>query len=884
MFVADDLVAWLIGLLADASVKKLTTLVRGTDQQRALRQAATAAIQRTGEQLVPSGGEQAEQLATAIGKVFRDPAPDAGVAGQETLLEALQAGIAGKLAVLDEPGAGQFSAQLPGMPGEVLAETLAHHLVREIMVRGSRGGPLAPLADQLNHDVTHLQGQRLEGMLAQLAAQVTALAQAGVAPVAPRKPVRLPPRPAFLAGREELLAGLDTRLAGDDPGPQTVALYGLGGAGKTSVAVEYAYRHLAEVEVAWQFPSEDGTVLAAGFAELAAQLGARGAADARDPVASVHAVLAVFAATWLLIFDNAADLASVAEFLPPAGPGRVLITSQNAAWPGQVLDVPMLDRDAAAGFLASRTGDPDQQGALVLAVELGGLPLALEQAAAYTQATGGTLASYLASFRRRRADLLGRGEPTGYHQTVATTWRLAFEDLQQAAPGAVGLLRLLAFCAPEAIPLRLLLQPRPGLAGQLGGEVAPVLVPLLEDELAARDVIAALRRYSLVTPAADGSVSVHRLVQAVTVDQMPAGLIAAWQRAAATVIEAALPDDPTQRETWPPYDLLLPHALAALSPDSDGMERVSTYLGHSGSYGAARDREREIVETRARILGPEHPDTLTARNNLAFWTGLAGDPDGARDQLAALLPIREQVSGPEHPDTLIVRADLARWTGEAGNAAGARDQSAALLPVVERVSGPEHPLTQDARLNLARWTGLAGDPDRARDQFAVLLPIRTRVFGAEHMYTLSTRSHLAYWTGEAGDPAAARDRCAELLPVLVEVLGPEHPDTLAARGNLARWTGEAGNAAGARDRCAELLPVLVEVLGPEHPDTLAARGNLARWTGEAGDAAGARDQFAALLPVRERVLGAEHPVTLTTRARLAYWTREVDSGGGSGVK
>ena len=253
MFVADDLVAWLIGLLADASVKKLTTLVRGTDQQRALRQAATAAIQRTGEQLVPSGGEQAEQLATAIGKVFRDPAPDAGVAGQETLLEALQAGIAGKLAVLDEPGAGQFSAQLPGMPGEVLAETLAHHLVREIMVRGSRGGPLAPLADQLNHDVTHLQGQRLEGMLAQLAAQVTALAQAGVAPVAPRKPVRLPPRPAFLAGREELLAGLDTRLAGDDPGPQTVALYGLGGAGKTSVAVEYAYRHLAEVEVAWQF-------------------------------------------------------------------------------------------------------------------------------------------------------------------------------------------------------------------------------------------------------------------------------------------------------------------------------------------------------------------------------------------------------------------------------------------------------------------------------------------------------------------------------------------------------------------------------------------------------------------------------------------------------
>ena len=126
----------------------------------------------------------------------------------------------------------------------------------------------------------------------------------------------------MLAGREALLSALDARLsAGDGPTPRTVALCGLGGAGKTSVAVEYAYRHLDEVEVTWQFAAEDTTVLAAGFAELAAQLGARGLADARDPVASVHAVLARFPAPWLLIFDNAADMTSVAAFLPPPGPG-----------------------------------------------------------------------------------------------------------------------------------------------------------------------------------------------------------------------------------------------------------------------------------------------------------------------------------------------------------------------------------------------------------------------------------------------------------------------------------------------------------------------------------------------------------------------------------
>ena len=373
--------------------------------------------------------------------------------------------------------------------------------------------------------------------------------------------LRLAPRPAFLAGREELLAALDARLAGgEDGGPRVVALCGLGGAGKTSVALEYAHRHLAEVGVAWQFAAEDPTVLAAGFGELAAQLGA--GADARDPVASVHAVLAAFPAPWLLVFDNAPDRASVAGSCRRPGTGRVLITSQNPIWPpGQVLEVPVLDPEVAAGFLVNRTGDPDGQAAAELAGELGGLPLALEQAAAYMQATGDSLAGYLALFRQRRAELLARGEPTGYAKTVATTWALAFDRLQQAEPGAAGLLRLLAFCAPEAVPLRLLLQPRPGLAGKLGPDVAPVLVPLLEDPLAAGDAIAALRRYSLVTPAGDGPVSVHRLVQAVTADQMPAELAGQWRQAAAALIEAAIPAD-----TDLPRDLAGLRGAAAARP------------------------------------------------------------------------------------------------------------------------------------------------------------------------------------------------------------------------------------------------------------------------------------------------------------------------------
>jgi hypothetical protein len=239
-------------------------------------------------------------------------------------------------------------------------------------------------------------------------------------------------------------------------------------------------------------------------------------------VVSVHAVLAASPTDWLLVFDNVLDRAAVARFLPPAGRGRVLVTSRNPSWPPrQVLDVPVLDTEAAAGFLVDRTGDGNEQTARKLAGELGGLPLALEQAGAYVQASGGNLAKYLASFRKRRLEMLARGESGEYGKTVATTWSLAFTELEQSAPQAVGLLRLLASCAPDPVPVQLLLQPRPGLAGQLAPEVAAVLVPLLEDELVVGDAVAGLRRYSLVTPARDGSVSVHRLVQAVTADQMP---------------------------------------------------------------------------------------------------------------------------------------------------------------------------------------------------------------------------------------------------------------------------------------------------------------------------------------------------------------------------
>jgi len=175
VFVVDDLAGWLVGVLADAGRKKLIGFIFGDEQERALRPAASAAVQQAPHDLSPAGDEQATQLAAAVRKALKKSELAAPLTGQVTLMEALHASIAVQLAMVDDTdltGVGRSAAAVPGVSGAVVADRLTSYLVREITVRGSHGGPLAPLADQLNHDLTHLQGQRVESKLDRLLAQV----------------------------------------------------------------------------------------------------------------------------------------------------------------------------------------------------------------------------------------------------------------------------------------------------------------------------------------------------------------------------------------------------------------------------------------------------------------------------------------------------------------------------------------------------------------------------------------------------------------------------------------------------------------------------------------------------------------------------------------
>ncbi|WP_344266910.1 tetratricopeptide repeat protein [Actinomadura napierensis] len=724
--------------------------------------------------------------------------------------------------------------------------------------------------------------------------------------------VKLPrlPSPVFV-GRDEVLDGLRATVR-DGPGVIAQAVVGLGGIGKSELALQYADRHRGDYDLVWWVLAETADDVQAGLADLCralcAPIASAAAAQAPAPEAAAWA-LAWLAAhnRWLVVFDNAEDVNDLEPLLGRLAEGHVLVTSRRAVgWDaiGTVLRLPVLRHDDAVDLLETLTGPAGS--AEDLAEELGGLPLALRQAGAYIAAVPGmTVRTYVDKLRESAHWAVSARPPHGFgrrrsdQQVVAAVWSVTMDRVRDEHPLAGQVMRLLACFASDRLPCDVLY----GLPGTEPVEVG--------------EALAALASYSMIELSADQRyVSVHRLVQAVTRAALTDSDREHDRAVAAELTRKALPDGHKTIGTWPRWADLLPHAREVLDPASGAMDAVLDYLSASGNHRAGLELQRLSAAASERVHGPEHPRTLLARGNLAYATGAAGDAAGARDMYAALLPVRARVLGAEHPSVLVTRGNLARWTGEAGDAVTARDICAELLPVMERVLGAEHPRTLTVRSNLASWTGEAGDVEAARDLYAELLPVSERVLGAEHPDTLTTRANFAYWTGEAGDAAAARDLSLELLSVRERVLGPEHPSTLSARAgvaslagvagdaaaardgyaellplrervqgaehpatlttwaNLAYWTGKAGDAAAARDLYAALPPVIERVLGPLHLNTLSARAGAASWTGKAGDAAAARDLYAALLPLRARAQGAEHPETLLTRANLAFWTAE----------
>ncbi|MFD7812032.1 tetratricopeptide repeat protein [Streptomyces sp. NPDC059785] len=292
-------------------------------------------------------------------------------------------------------------------------------------------------------------------------------------------------------------------------------------------------------------------------------------------------------------------------------------------------------------------------------------------------------------------------------------------------------------------------------------------------------------------------------------------------------------------------------------------------LGEEERPRRAAMRLGELLPAFERVYGPEHLETLIARDIHAHWVAEGGDFLPALRAFQSYLPVWERVAGPEHPGTLHCRQNVAYWTGEAGDFAQAAKLSRELLPVRELVLGPAHPDTLLTRHRLAYWIGESGDPAAALSLFEELLDIRVERQGTEHADTLTARHEIARRTGETGKPEAAAEFFEELVPRRERVLGPRHISMLTTRHEHARWTGEAGAPQKALDMLRELLPIREEVQGPDHPRTLLTRHELGRWMAVSGDRAGAVSTVREVLHGRDRVLGPHHPHTRQTRDLLA---------------
>ncbi|MGW4506834.1 tetratricopeptide repeat protein [Streptomyces sp. NPDC004436] len=696
----------------------------------------------------------------------------------------------------------------------------------------------------------------------------------------------------------------------------TQLLTGMGGVGKTQLAADYARTAWNDTGPAtgldvlvWVTAGTRSSVVT-GYAQAGVELCR---ADPDDAEQAARAFLAWLTpktsakpCRWLIVLDDVADPADLQGLWPPDSPhGRTLVTTRrrDAALAGhgrRTIEVGLFSAAEALTYLTTAlTGrnEPSEE-LTALADDLGHLPLALAQAAAYLIDTGDTVAEYrrlLADRTTTLADAAPDALPDDQALPLAAAWSLSIERADTLRPAGVArpMLHLTALLDANGIPQDVLTS-APALA-HLTTHRTPTGSKPAGDPVTARDALralSALHRLSLLDHdrhADHQAVRVHQLIQRTTRDTLTPHQHNITARAAADALIAAWPA--VERDTALAQTLranattLAGHAGKALyRPNVHRvLYRTGRSLGDTGQVTAARDHFQRLTETSRHHLGEDHADTLTTRSSLAIWRGRAGDAAGAGAAFADLLEHMLRVLGPDHPHTLTTRNNLATWRGEAGDAAGAAAACTDLLADRIRVLGPDHPRTLTTRGSLATWRGRAGDAAGAAVAFADLLEHMLRVLGPDHPDTLTTRNNLATCRGEAGDAAGAGAAFADLLEHMLRVLGPDHPDTLTTRGNLATWRGRAGDAAGAAAACTDLLADRIRVLGPDHPDTLTTRGNLATWRGEAGDAAGAGVAFADLLEHMLRVLGPDHPDTLTTRNNLATCRGEAGDAAGAGA-
>jgi tetratricopeptide (TPR) repeat protein len=613
----------------------------------------------------------------------------------------------------------------------------------------------------------------------------------------------------LLKGRDEelrkLQAGAATAIT------QAETIYGLGGIGKTRLAVEHAWRSGNLYDYAFFVVAESPEALRSNLANLARpdllNLPEYKAAAQEESAAAVLRWLREHD-RWLLILDNVDTKETgqaVVKMVPSLSAGRVLITSRIRDWPATIRRQPIetLSLDEAQRFILDRTAndrapsDDDQDQALRLAEELGGLPLALEQAAAYISKRQMSLAEYLEEWEKEREKVLNwyDGSVMQYPAPVAVTWQKTFQQLH---PTAAAILRLTAYLAPDPIPSKMF-EDGAKIVDEANGMLCKEMGAQIEDG-SVKEAITELASYSMVTRKGE-SFTVHRMVQDALRSRIPEARRLDWVEGALKVVNQFTQFEEQDVESWPIWDLMRPHmdrvtkyaeALRLYSPTTSIMMQLATLLNIKALYREAEPLVRRILEIEEDSFGPQHPNVARDLNNLASLLQATNRLSEAEPLMRRALQIGEDTLGPQHPKVAIHLNNLASLLQATNRLSEAEPLKRRALQIDEDSFGPQHPDVARDLNNLAQLLKATNRLSEAEPLMRRALQIDEDSFGPQHPKVAIRLNNLASLLQATNHLSEAEPLMRRALEIVKTSLGTEHPNTQIARGNLDLLLKEIG--------------------------------------------------------------------------------------------
>jgi tetratricopeptide (TPR) repeat protein len=567
----------------------------------------------------------------------------------------------------------------------------------------------------------------------------------------------------------------------------------------------------------------------------------------------------------------------------------------------QRLEIDALKQEPGAVLLLRRAGlignhtflkgeiTEDQALALTLTTEMGGLPLALDQAGAYIEATQCSLADYQQQYSTQKAELLAqRNGPTAFSggwkddhpESVATTWDIAFRRVSERSPLAAVLLTFCAYLAPDAIPDNILL-----VVVQTMLSLEKVAAEPEHSKFALDEAISVVRAFSLFQRDSNSkTVSIHRLVQSILRDSQSPEKTREIKQLAVLVVNTACPNRSDVAQ-WSACERWVPHAQVCarwIVEEQIENDEVTLLLNQAGYYLLARGRYREAepllqqaLRIRERHLGAEHLGTATSLNNLADLYRAQGKYREAEPLYGRALSIHEQQLGIEHPNTALSLDNLAALYKEQGKCVEAEPLLQRALSIHERQLGVEHPDTAMSLNNLAVVLySVQGKDGDAEPLYERALLIRERQLGANHPDTAMSLDNLAVLYRNQRKYIEAEPLFQQALLIREQQLGANHPDTATSLDNLAMLYYCQEKHTEAEPLYEQALSIRERQLGADHPDTAMSLDNLAVLYSVQGKYREAESLHQRALSIRERRLGADHPDTAQSLNNLALLYKE----------